>query len=752
MAAFSPSTLLLTTYSRSTLLSLRYWWKNLPNKIQPVLPTKWNALKSVGILRPTRGKRAGVHCGNSQRDGQQIPCVSPNMRLSDIVGLRARRSRVSRKYTNLLNIQSVTFPSTTGCDSDSVALNSLERPFFVPSLLLSNTMSLAPKIDEIAHTISTLNPDIAFFTETWLNEAVPDDPISINGYQLFRRDRANRQHGGVCMYVKTPTECKILSDLHDIDHEVLWADLRPRRLPRGFSNIVVGLVYHPPDAHDVTMRDHLISSLEKVESRYPNSAIIMAGDFNKTLLPLFRRAAKAFQLKPMVDFPTRGENTLDQLFTNIPEYYSRPSSLPAFGLSDHLTVIMKAGTRDKSSKPKCKTIKSRDKRPSKVAEVGRFLYQVPWSGLFSQDQSSEDKLRILTEVINFGLNTIMPERSVRVHETDRPWLTSQLKALIARRQKAFSSGNELLYKMLRNKVNCERKRCRSVYYENKVKDLRVSKPRNWWREVKQLCGATRNTGRDLKSVLHSDLGCEETTLAESVNEAFTSVTKDYSPLTNCFRVPRDGDQPISVNEQSVVKKLRAVKTSRAGGPDDLPNWMLREFADILAAPIADILNTSFSECKVPRVWKIADVSPLPKAPTVCDFNKDLRPISLTSTLSKIAESFVIEKSVKPAVLSSIDPNQYGFIPGSSTTFALISMLHHWLGATDGTGAAIRTAFVDFRKAFDLVDHQTLIAKLLSLEVKPTSLNWSYTGPSPPGKPSLQEYHRAPDSDLGCFSR
>ena len=370
MAAFSPSTLLLTTYSRSTLLSQRYWWKNLPNKIQPVLPTKWNALKSVGILRPTRGKRAGVHCGNSQRDNQQIPCVSPNMRLSDIVGLRARRSRVSRNYTNLLNIQSVTFPSTTGCDSDSVALNSLERPFFVPSLLLSNTMLLAPKIDEIAHTISTLNPDITFFTETWLNEAVPDDPISINGYQLFRRDRANRQHGGVCMYVKTPTECKILSDLHDIDHEVLWADLRPRRLPRGFSNIVVGLVYHPPDAHDVTMRDHLISSLEKVESRYPNSAIIMAGDFNKTILPLFRRAAKAFQLKPMVDFPTRGENTLDQLFTNIPEYYSRPSSLPAFGLSDHLTVIMKAGTRDKSSKPKCKTIKSRDKRPSKVAEVG----------------------------------------------------------------------------------------------------------------------------------------------------------------------------------------------------------------------------------------------------------------------------------------------------------------------------------------------------------------------------------------------
>jgi len=93
---------------------------------------------------------------------------------------------------------------------------------------------------------------------------------------------------------------------------------------------------------------------------------------------------------------------------------------------------------------------------------------------------------------------------------------------------------------------------------------------------------------------------------------------------------------------SVASKLRTISTSRAGGPDDLPNWVLREFADVLAPTLADILNTSFSECKVPCVWKLADAPPLPKAPTIFDYNKDLRPISLTSTLSKAAESFVIE--------------------------------------------------------------------------------------------------------------
>ena len=121
---------------------------------------------------------------------------------------------------------------------------------------------------------------------------------------------------------------------------------------------------------------------------------------------------------------------------------------------------------------------------------------------------------------------------------------------------------------------------------------------------------------------------------------------------------------IVVTEQSVARKLREVSTSRASGPDDIPNWVLKEYADILAAPIAVILNASFSEVSVPRVWKLADVPPLPKAPIVSDFNTDLRPISLTSTMSKIAESFVIEKALKPVVLSHIDPGQFGFIPVS----------------------------------------------------------------------------------------
>ena len=106
-----------------------------------------------------------------------------------------------------------------------------------------------------------------------------------------------------------------------------------------------------------------------------------------------------------------------------------------------------------------------------------------------------------------------------------------------------------------------------------------------------------------------------------------------------------------------------------------------------------------------------------------DLNKDLRPISLTFTLSKIVESIVIEKELKSTLLRSIDPCQFGFIPQSSTSVALISMFHRWLSSTEGTGSTIRTVLFDYREAFDLVGHKLLVAKLIGLGVKPSIVNW-----------------------------
>ena len=61
----------------------------------------------------------------------------------------------------------------------------------------------------------------------------------------------------------------------------------------------------------------------------------------------------------------------------------------------------------------------------------------------------------------------------------------------------------------------------------------------------------------------------------------------------------------------------------------------------------------------------------------------------------------------------LDDRQYGALKQRSTTHALVDMLHHWHAVVD-KGQSVRTVFVDFTKAFDHVDHNVLVSKLVAL--------------------------------------
>ena len=72
------------------------------------------------------------------------------------------------------------------------------------------------------------------------------------------------------------------------------------------------------------------------------------------------------------------------------------------------------------------------------------------------------------------------------------------------------------------------------------------------------------------------------------------------PLSDSVRVDTaDDDEPISINEYMVAKPLHAIKNSHAGGPDDLPNWVLKTYADILCCSDRRHLKLLFSRMQSP---------------------------------------------------------------------------------------------------------------------------------------------------------
>ena len=96
------------------------------------------------------------------------------------------------------------------------------------------------------------------------------------------------------------------------------------------------------------MEEYLLDTLSNIESSHPNCGILLTGDFNRLDVS---QVTNHFRFKQLVDFPTRGDNTLDLILTNWNEYCLKPVKLPPFGLSDHCTVTIYPKVRSKCVKP-----------------------------------------------------------------------------------------------------------------------------------------------------------------------------------------------------------------------------------------------------------------------------------------------------------------------------------------------------------------------------------------------------------------
>ena len=119
--------------------------------------------------------------------------------------------------------------------------------------------------------------------------------------------------------------------------------------------------------------------------------------------------------------------------------------------------------------------------------------------------------------------------------------------------------------------------------------------------------------------------------------------------------------------------------------------------------------------------KYSYITAIPKT-TPISGDADLRPISLTSCVSKIQEDFAV-KWLLEDVQDIIDPQQFGTLKGSSTTYCLLDMLVKWFSSLDKPATCVRICCLDFSKAFDHVDHNILVRKLITLGVRRSLIHW-----------------------------
>jgi hypothetical protein len=120
------------------------------------------------------------------------------------------------------------------------------------------------------------------------------------------------------------------------------------------------------------------------------------------------------------------------------------------------------------------------------------------------------------------------------------------------------------------------------------------------------------------------------------------VSNDLQPLSAELipSIDENINDDFIIESFAVERKLRNINVKKSSGPDNIPYWMLRDNSLWLAEPVCVSFIMSIREGIVPTIWKQANVVPIPKTHPPRVIQSDLRPVSLTSTLSKVLESFI----------------------------------------------------------------------------------------------------------------
>ena len=146
----------------------------------------------------------------------------------------------------------------------------------------------------------------------------------------------------------------------------------------------------------------------------------------------------------------------------------------------------------------------------------------------------------------------------------------------------------------------------------------------------------------------------------------------------------------------------------------------------ISGPLSVFINGCLEVGYFPDFLKLARVTPVFKKGDPTQLGH-YRPISVLPVISKIFERVIQGRLLKfLKKQNSILPGQYGFRRGHSTYMAILDMVEKVRKAWE-EGEHCLGVFVDFKKAFDTVDHSILLAKMEHLGIRgiPLELMRSY---------------------------
>ena len=270
-----------------------------------------------------------------------------------------------------------------------------------------------------------------------------------------------------------------------------------------------------------------------------------------------------------------------------------------------------------------------------------------------------------------------------------------------------------------------------LYYEQQL-ERNKSNCKKTWNILNEIINKRKQTSKLPSTFIINNVDCSDPiSIANNFSKYFSTLGSNLASKIPQVPVPPNsflsGEFVDSMffditTEQEVTEIVNSFRNGVASGYDNLPVSVIKESIDLIAKPLAHIVNLSISAGIFSDFLKIARVIPVFKSGDR-RLMSNYRPVSVLPIFSKVFERVVYNRLISYVDrLNILTENQYGFRKDHSTSLALLDLYNKISSGIDIKEFTVGI-FLDLSKAFDTIDHCILFDKLQHYGIRGVPLDW-----------------------------
>lgn len=568
--------------------------------------------------------------------------------------------------------------------------------------------------------------DIYALTETWIQENIESSEIFDDNYVVHRYDRKLSNEfsggGGVLLAIKRHISAIRMNNWeNEIPFENIWLRINSN----GGKNLYINVIYLRSGFRTEHLNIYLNHISEVILAREPDSDFLIIGDFNLSCINWINMGNHC------IASDTEGNNATNLIDTfMLTGIDQRNYLLNKYGKILDLVISNFNVHIKNASEIICK---EDDYHPSLSIrlEFNRIQFMKPiktWKRNFTKANFEiiNDRLSIINwnkeldhenintavekfyYIVNNVINNHVPFTKPR--SVDFPkWFSNYLINRIHEKEKYHklykrhqTEAYKELFKAKRREVKYEKKKCYFNYFNN-IETLVETNPKSFFAYTKSLKQSNNLPGM-------MQLKNEQTT---NIKDTCNLFAKHFASV---YIIPdgdnlmlRDVDETFMTANSNVIEKIiRSFDQNKLNSPDLIPMIFYMNTASNISEALSILFNLSIKTRKFPDKWKESLITPIYKSGEKSNI-ENYRPVSIISAASKIFERYLFNY-IHDKTREFISDSQHGFSIGKSTLTNLMEYSDYLAENMIG-GNQVDTIFTDMSKAFDKINHNTLLKKL-----------------------------------------